>query len=299
MQASRNVGILFADIAGSTRIYEALGDKIAHRVVREMLARASRPVAAFNGAVVKTIGDELMAAFATHDDAVGAAIGIQRSLDEAPAIDTHSGPLRLSFRIGLHFGPAVMDEGDYFGDTVNVAARIVALAKGGQILTTGEVLELLADAERARAVAFGQVEVKGRTDPVRVVQVEWRAQPQNQTVLRFASAAETTHEAPLRLVYEGRSWRVPLDKKVVSCGRDSECDLVLKGPQASRNHATIERRRGKVVLIDHSTNGTHLMLDEQEPLRLHREEFGLVRQGCIVFGSLESEEADTLWFFFV
>jgi adenylate cyclase len=299
MRNDGHVAILFADIAGSTRIYESLGDDVAHRIVREMLRRAGLAVEAKDGTVVKTIGDELMAAFASADDAVAAAIDVQRGIDDAPPITTKAGPMRLSFRIGMHVGPAVQENGDYFGDTVNVAARMVGLAKAGQILTTGEALALLPAAERGKAATIGEVEVKGRAEAVSVAQVEWRAQPQTTTVLRFAERAEPNREPELRLVFEGRSWRVPPDRKALSCGRDAGSDIVLKGSQASRSHATIERRRGKVFLIDHSTNGTHLILDEQRSaIRLHREEFGLVRQGCIIFGSLDREEADTVWFFF-
>jgi class 3 adenylate cyclase len=299
MRSESHVGILFADVSGSTRIYESLGDALAHRIVREMLQRATRHVASHSGRIVKTIGDELMAAFDSPADAVNAAIDIQRSFEEAPTVETKSGPMRLAFRIGCHYGAAVCEENDYFGETVNVAARVVGLAKASQILTTGEVLTLLPPGEREKAMAFGDIEVKGRSEPVAVVQVEWRAQPQNTTVLRLAErTAEPAPEPSLRLVFEGRNWRVPVDRKLLTCGRDAGCDLVLKGPEASRSHATIERRRGKIVLVDHSTNGTHLVMDDRRPIRIHREEYGLSRQGCIIFGSMEREEADTLWFFF-
>ncbi len=293
-------GILFADISGSTRLYEVLGDERAHAVVRETLEACSLAVCEQGGVVVKTIGDELMAAFPAPKAAFDAAIHVQRRVSDLPPLAVPDGTmLRLAVRIGLHFGPAVRENDDFFGDSVNIAARMVGLAKATQILTTGEVLELLDREDRAKAHEFGRIDVKGRVEAVRVAQVEWSAKPSNVTVFKLAPQAdETQKDIALRLVFEGRNWHVPAQTRTIACGRDGESQLVLKGPQVSRAHATIELRRGKYFLVDHSTNGTWLMMDGQPPLRLHREDFGLVKHGCIVFGNLDSEESDTLWFYF-
>jgi adenylate cyclase len=296
MGETRQIGILFADISGSTRLYEALGDQRAHAIVRQTMAISSRPVEEAGGVVVKTIGDELMAAFPSAKGAFDAALAIQRRLKQMPPLPSARGEMRVQIRIGLHFGQAVEEDGDFFGDSVNVAARLVGLAKATQIVTTAEVLEMLGPDDRARGNSFGDIDVKGRATPVRAAQVEWDARPQSVTVFRLAGD-DAAAEPSLRLVFEGRNWRVPHDRKTIACGRDPESDLVLKGPQVSRAHATIEHRRGKYVLVDHSTNGTWLMLDARPPVRLHREEFGLVKQGCVVFGVIDSEESDTLWFY--
>jgi class 3 adenylate cyclase len=298
MGASRDIGILFADISGSTRIYEALGDQRAHSIVEQALRIVAGPVTSEGGSVVKTIGDELMAAFPTPAATLHAAIDIQKRINELPPLPFGDGDMRIAMRIGFHFGPAVEQAEDFFGDSVNVAARVVGLAKANQILTTGEVLDLLEPADAARLIEFGRIDVRGRTGPVRVARVEWEEQRQSTTVLRFAGTPdEPEREANLRLVFEGRNWQVPPSMRSISCGRDELSNLVLKGPQVSRAHATIERRRGKVFLIDHSTNGTFLVIENQQPIKLHREEFGLVNHGHIVFGAVDDEGVDNLWYY--
>lgn len=298
MSAACDIGILFADIAGSTRIYEVLGDQRAHAVVRQTLRICSEPVVDQGGKVVKTIGDELMAAFPSPKAALLASIEIQRRINAMPPLPVGDGTMRVALRIGFHFGPAMLERDDFFGDSVNVAARVVGLAKSNQILTTGEVLDLLPEADQAQLTEFGRIDVRGRAEPVRVARVEWEARRQTMTVLRVVGEEDDPQKPTnLRLVFEGRNWRVPADVKSISCGRDKISDLVLKGAQVSRSHATIERRRGKVFLIDHSTNGTFLLVENQAPIKLHREEFGLINHGHIIFGSIDSEDADNLWFY--
>jgi adenylate cyclase len=297
MSAERDIGILFADIAGSTRIYEMLGDQRAHAIVSQALRIVAEPVAAHDGKVVKTIGDELMAAFLTPGAALHAAIDIQKRIGEMPSLPFGDGALRIVMRIGFHFGPAVLEGDDFFGDSVNVAARVVGLAKAGQILTTGEVLDLLEAPDAAHLTEFGRIDVRGRAGPVRVARVEWDVQRQTMTVLRFSGTADEPQREPgLRLVFEGRNWQVPATTHSISCGRDEVSNLVLKGAQVSRAHATIERRRGKIFLVDHSTNGTFLVIENKPPIKLHREEFGLVNHGHIVFGAVDGEDVDNLWY---
>ena len=171
--AECEVGILFGDIAGSTRIYENLGDQRALSVVNQCFRIMSEPIAAHGGIVVKTIGDELMAAFGRPAAAVSAAIDIQRRIEQLPTLPFSDPPLKVAIRIGLHFGTALKEHRDFFGDTVNVAARMVGLAKGRQILTTGELVDLLPAPLNAHAIDFGAIEVKGRSEPVRIAQVRW------------------------------------------------------------------------------------------------------------------------------
>lgn len=292
------VGILFADIAGSTRIYEMLGDARAHAIVTDCLRATAAIVASHGGIVVKTIGDELMAAFQQPVSMYTAAVSIQRKITQMarpPGLDEH---VSVALRIGFHFGPALHEQQDFFGDSVNIAARVVALAKANQILTTGEVMDSLPAAQKTMVSEFGQIDVKGRSDPLRIARVTWEEKLQNTTVIKFAgSAASPASALNLRLVFEGRKWHVPELVKSISCGRDASSDIILKGTQVSRIHATIERRNQKVFLLDHSSNGTFLVLEDKPPFKLHREEFRLVGQGRIDFGEPDGETTDSLWFY--
>ena len=98
--------ILFADVAGSTRLYETLGDRTARETINGTLTRMTAVAERYSGVLVKTIGDEILCRFPTAERAVSAAITMQEEL----AADT-SGPVRLQMRMGLHWGPVILDSG--------------------------------------------------------------------------------------------------------------------------------------------------------------------------------------------
>lgn len=133
---------LFTDLKGSTQLYERVGDLVAFDLVREHFRVLNEIVAAQSGAVVKTIGDAVMATFPTPDRALAAAL---RMRDAMPKLGNghHGGDLLL--KIGIHEGPclAVMlnDRQDYFGQTVNIAARVQGLAASRAIFASGPVVE--------------------------------------------------------------------------------------------------------------------------------------------------------------
>ena len=133
----RQIGILFTDIKGSTRMYEERGDAPSYAAVREHFAALTEAIEAQGGAVVKTIGDAVMAAFPDPADAVRAAIAIQ------------SRPQTLTVKLGVHAGPALAVGAngalDYFGHTVNVASRIQQESLGGDVVLTQELAVRCAD----------------------------------------------------------------------------------------------------------------------------------------------------------
>src|SRR5262249_36023857 len=112
--------ILFADIAGSTRLYQVIGDERAQASVTACLARLAASAAGQAGVLIKTIGDEIMCRFPMADDALNAACEMHESLRDAPI----PGELPISVRIGTHYGPVILEGGDVFGDAVNVSARL-------------------------------------------------------------------------------------------------------------------------------------------------------------------------------
>jgi len=298
MEASRDVSILFADIVGSTLLYERLGDQIAVAVVQDTLAAVAQAVAAHQGRVVKTIGDEVMAVFDAPEAGFAAAVEIRLRIAALPPLPEAQGGGRVQLRIGLHFGAALMEEGDYFGDTVNIAARMVALANPDQILTTGDLLDRLPPDQREDVTEFAAIEVKGRREPVRVAQVTAGIARQEATQIGFGRAAAPLRAAEVKLTLTvlGRTWDVPAGTRRIVCGRDGACDLVLAGAQVSRQHATIEIRRDKVVLVDHSSNGTTLVVRDGRPVTLLREEFGMLQTGHIIFGRLNEPGAVVIGF---
>ncbi|HJV95268.1 MAG TPA: adenylate/guanylate cyclase domain-containing protein, partial [Albitalea sp.] len=133
------VAVLFADIAGSTKLYEALGDADAKVLIDEALIALQVITRRHRGRVVKTIGDELMCVFPSAERGFLAATDMQTVVN---ALVVTKGVKRM-IRVGFHAGPVIEEKGDVFGDTVNVAARIAGLAKGMQIMTSRTTVDAL------------------------------------------------------------------------------------------------------------------------------------------------------------
>lgn len=135
--------VLFTDLKGSTKLYEEIGDALAYADVKRHFDYLEKQIAAHKGTIVKTIGDSVMAVFITDDDALSAALAIQREMDELNQVLSHP----ISIKIGFHTGPVIAvnanDVLDYFGRTVNLAARVQHQSVGDDIVLTKEVYESL------------------------------------------------------------------------------------------------------------------------------------------------------------
>ena len=135
------VTLMFTDLKGSTALYERVGDAPAYGIVREHFAYLGQTVRRNDGAVVKTIGDAIMAAFPVPADGVRAALAIKAGIAE---FNGRVGEVDLVIRIGLHAGPSIAvtlnDRLDYFGTTVNLAARLGGESSGGDIVLSDAML---------------------------------------------------------------------------------------------------------------------------------------------------------------
>lgn len=286
-----HAAILFADIVGSTRLYREIGNEAAERQVTAALARASAAAASQGGETVKTIGDAVMCAFPDAASAAEAAMRMQREARE-PLPDEG---VVLELRVAFAAGEAVARDGDYFGDVVNVAARLSDLAKSGQILTTEESAQELPQKLRSSVRLFDHTPVKGIAEPVTVSQLVWETRGQTEVF----STADLVGALKLELHYaEAVHALTPLKLPFV-IGRQDDCDLVVDAPFASRHHLRIEYRRGKFVLIDESTNGTYVAHQGEggEALSYVRNEpFALVGSGRFWLGARPEESAEAVRF---
>lgn len=133
---------LFSDLRGSTELYEAVGDLVAFDLVNEHFRLLHEVIASERGAVVKTIGDAVMATFATPDRAIAAAIRMREAMSTLGAERHHQ---NLLLKMGIHEGPCLAvnlnDQQDYFGQTVNIASRVQGLANSRSIVATGKVMK--------------------------------------------------------------------------------------------------------------------------------------------------------------
>ncbi|MBL8491495.1 MAG: adenylate/guanylate cyclase domain-containing protein [Rhodocyclaceae bacterium] len=285
MNTPRNLCVLFGDVSGSTRLYEKLGDAEALRAVERCLNRMERAASAYRGRVVKTIGDELMLVFENAEQGCLAACDMQQRVDALPPV---SG-VKLAIRIGFHFGPAIEEGGDVFGDTVNTAARMAGLAKGGQIITSGETMDTLPGLLKQSTRELDALAVKGKAEEVRIVEVIWQ-ESGDLTMLAENRSAPAADGPALKLRHGSKEIQLGPDRPAVSMGRDTHCDIIIRDPRASRSHGRIERRRGKYYLVDQSTNGTYVTLDGEAEFVLKREEALLRGKGRIAFGHGAADE---------
>jgi len=150
--------ICFVDISGFTDLTEQQGDEAAADLATRLAAPVTRPTERRGGKVVKWLGDGVMLHFRRAEDAVPAALEILEAVADAGLPLAH---------IGIHSGPVVFQGGDYFGRTVNLAARIGEQAQAGQVLVSDDVAGTI-DPERFAITAVGPVELKGVPDPIRL-----------------------------------------------------------------------------------------------------------------------------------
>lgn len=272
-----DVAVLFADVSGSTKLYETVGDAEALKAIGRCLSLVRVACEGQGGRVVKTIGDEIMAVFSRADMAAEAAAEMQARISELPPV----GRARLAIRVGFHFGPAIAVEGDVFGDSVNVAARMAALAKGEQVILSAETADALSPNVRARVREIDSLTVKGKQKEIGIFELIWQGADADLTSLAIRPM---TRPSRLELRHGTREIELAESRPSLTLGRDAQNDVVIADKMASRAHARIERRRDKFVLIDQSSNGTYVTVEGEPEIHLRREELMLRGRGHICFG---------------
>jgi adenylate cyclase len=283
---------MFADVSGSTSLYEKLGDQRALAAIEAVLSELRKSTALQDGRVVKTIGDEVMAVFPSVDAAMQAACDMQSRVAAIPQGDN----ARLAIRVGFHFGPAIEEGGDFFGDAVNTAARMAGLAKSGQIITSGQTVDSLSELLKASTREIDAMQVKGKQDEIRIFEVIWHDSG-DLTAMAERELAVSTHEPVLTLTYGAQTLKLGAERKSASLGRDAGNELVVPDKMASRVHCKIECRRGKFFLVDQSTNGTYVTVEGDAEIMLKREQIMLRGRGVICLGHAAlSKDAEVVSF---
>ena len=283
--------VVFADLVGSTSLYERLGDAAASRFVNELVGKLRQVFEQHQGRVVKLLGDGLFVVFASQADALAACMAIQKKLLDAPLQPGGMGP-PVQFQIGIESGEVVEIDGDCFGDTVNSAARLADLAGGGQILTTQNVWAALLPIQRAALRSMGPMYLRGRAEASHVYRVEWQTGRDEEATMAGRSMFAVSQTSYLELSYAGVLVRLDAKSKAISLGRAAESLLPLNDQRVSRMHAMLVWRGGQFVLTDASTYGTWVYMGNQnEAVVLRRTECYLVGSGQIVPGCSLLDEA--------
>lgn len=292
------VAILFADVVGSTRIYEIMGDLRARDMVLTCVEIMRGATEQNHGSVIKTIGDEIMATFPTANDAVNAASQMQHDIVTHSDLKVDGQPVAI--RIGCHFGPVVVENRDIFGAAVHTANRMTSQAKAGQIMITTSMVNGLPPEWRSAVRQIDVATLRGKTSEDELFEVLWQKEDATSMLPALAldvlsSGRDRQRVRRLRLRFQGKEIVVDDSHANIAIGRAEENDIVIKGNLISRLHARIEYSRNKFTLVDQSTNGTFVTTKEGEEAFVRRDSMLLKGEGLIGFGRVpESGSALTL-----
>lgn len=288
--------VLFADLRGSTALYERLGNAEATTVVTQSVAALGQAVRDAGGTVVKTLGDGLMAMFEMPGGAVQAADDMHERLartaprGNAQASAAGSAPLRmppLKLQVALAHGEIVEMAGDCFGDAVNVAARLLGHAGDNETLATVSVLQGLNLLQRNRFRSLERMQLRGRSEPVHVYLLESRRQQEDLAPSTlYGELAPSLDPEGIRLVWMD-SYKVFSGPSMpVVLGRSPQATYCIDDSRVSRSHARIDWHGGAFQLTDLSYNGTYVRFDNDENLvSLRRGTCTLHGAGVIGLGS--------------
>ena len=287
VERSQSRAVLFADICDSTPLYEAVGDAVAYGLNGRCLEQLEESTRNHAGTVVRSVGDGLLATFPTPDDAFRASVHMQRTRYEG----------NLKLKVAFHYGAVIEGfGGDVYGDAVNLAARLSALAKSGEILLTKETAARLAPINRTNTQHFDTTHLKGKREPItihRVCDVDG-IPTETQTLVALTPGQR---QSVLRISYRGRQLQLDGNERRLTIGRGSGCDLVVASQYSSRHHATVEAIRDRYMLTDCSANGTFVVHRDSDRLFLKRETVQLLGEGSIALGGEPSlENVDVIYY---
>jgi adenylate cyclase len=275
--------VVFADLVGSTGLFERLGDETAGHFVRQLTSTLAKTFEQYRGRVVKLLGDGLLVVFPDEADALAACVAIQRRLREQPMRAAANEPIQM--QMGIEAGELVEIGGDCYGDAVNSAARLADLAGGEQILTTQTVRAALPAGLRAPLRSLGPMYLRGKSETTEVFRVEWQDDADSDATVMGVSLFKEPRMAWLELSAPGQSLRLDPRGDKLTLGRSATASLSVNDARVSRVHATVEWRGGHFVLSDASSFGSWVYFGEQrEPMVLRRTECYLVGQGQILLG---------------
>jgi class 3 adenylate cyclase len=278
-----NSTIVFADLTGSSRVFEAMGNVRATETVTRLTQWIGSICQAHGGRVVKSLGDGVFATFSNAAAATHAVIELQRYHHKR--LMAWPVPLRMALQIGVASGEVLEVEGDCFGDAVNLASRLSDLAGPGQIWAADAVIAQLGEVG-VRHRDLGLITIRGRSEMSAVHRVDW--QEELTSVLTVPAAL--TPRLPdssfgqIELAWLDVRSMFRTEELPIHLGRVNDAQFMVNDPRVSRLHARIELRSGSCVLTDLSTYGTWVRFHGNEG---PSNEIALRRGECVLHGSGE------------
>jgi class 3 adenylate cyclase len=283
--------VVFTDLFGSTRVFEALGNVKATQAVTQITTWITKIVELHGGRVVKTLGDGVLSLFDNNHSAISAVVTLQRNHKK----NMMQMPLgsRLPIRIGVASGDVEIVDRDCYGDAVNVAARLSDLSGPQQIWVNGAALEGVQEEDSVRFRMLGPIHIRGRAEPCTVFQVDWQEDVASDFLTMHAEL-DPSFESGKKDILGGeielsfidtrklfRSFELP-----IHIGRVRQAEFSVADPRVSRTHARVDWRKGSVVLVDLSSYGCWVRFSGGgADLLLRRDECVLHGRGEIALGS--------------
>jgi adenylate cyclase len=282
--------VLFADLVGSTQLYERMGDTAAFALIDRCLGAMRNAVEASSGRVIKMTGDGLLATFRACDHAADTTLGIHREISDLP-LATH---FALGVRTGFHFGPVLETGDDVYGESVNIAARLSELASHGRAIVSTEAAVRLSEHWQHKVRPMPPRVVKGVARSVELCELRCE---HSDDVTHIGGLTASSGKVEMRVYHGGRVWLLGPDHPRLRLGRDVEVDIMVKDARASRQHCDLEYRRDRFILTDRSSNGTFVTIEGRQEFALTREEVIIDGHGWLAFGSPRSAASDVVEFF--
>ena len=287
-----NLTVLFADLRGSTALYETLGNAEATSVVTHCVNALGKPVSENGGHVIKTLGDGLMAVFPLPSRAVHAAMQMHDVLDAMVTRGNERGAsagLRsLRLQVALARGEVVEMAGDCFGDAVNVSARLLDHAGDNETLLTAEVLQGLTLDQRSRFRSLDRLVLRGRVEPVQVHVMGGR-RGVDLAPTQFGDVSSVIEPDGLRLSWLDLNRMFASQQMPVVLGRSPQATFCVDDTRVSRSHARLDWHSGSFQLTDLSYNGTYVRFADGEIVSLRRGSCTLHGSGAIGLGGSPSD----------
>ncbi|MFK7891159.1 MAG: adenylate/guanylate cyclase domain-containing protein [Granulosicoccus sp.] len=268
--------ILFADLVGSTHLYQSEGDVKAYEIVSDSLNCMRLDIEKNSGKLLRTVGDAALASFEVTDNAFHAAVAMQRSHQTSS----------LSVRVGFHCGEVIPDAGDIYGNAVNLAARVAAYANADEIFTTEATVGCLSPALQSRAYFLDRIDFKGIEKPMPVYRVNWAEESAETTAIVSAESRTMRYRTneTLELTVGAKSVKVNAVNPLLKLGRSIENDVTVDHNSTSRTHARVEFVNGRYRFSDSSTNGSYIIRSGRNPEFVRRESTFLEDFGIIGLG---------------
>lgn len=283
--------VVFADLFGSTGVFETLGNAKATDAVTQATNWVAEKFAAKGGKVVKLLGDGVLATFKKSQDAIAAVVEIQRSYQHRLA--SLSPQLYMPLRIGVVRGSVVVVDDDCYGDAVNTASRLSELAGPHQIWVNDKTIENSPKLNDVHFRFLGPIAIRGRTEPCNVYQIEWQ-EDQNSEYFTVQAPVNVISTNPfvdalggqIELTHHESQQTFQAFELPIHIGRFRKVDFIVNDPRVSRTHAKIEWRNGSFMMVDESSYGSWVRFaGSGTDLMLRRDECVLHGHGQIALGT--------------